>query len=93
LIRLAVTDTTLPANQGIWELQRANGQVTLNRVSTDLTGTADIKLSIQQLTTALFGTQSLRRAYLHGQLTGDLNAIDRLDASLVKTRPALIDYF
>lgn len=93
LIRLAVTDTTLPANQGIWELQRANGQVTLNRISTDLTGTADIKLSIQQLTTALFGTQSLRRAYLHGQLTGDLDAIDRLDASLVKMRPALIDYF
>ncbi|MDN7044015.1 GNAT family N-acetyltransferase [Lactiplantibacillus plantarum] len=92
-IRLAVSDATLPANQGIWSLTRHNGQVTLNRVSDQLTGPADIQLTIQQLTTACFGTQSLARAYQHGLITGDVNAINRLDTSLVKERPALIDYF
>jgi len=92
-IRLAVTDTTLPANQGIWQLQVTHGQATLNRVTADLTGTSDLQLSIQQLTKALFGARNLASAWHYGQLTGDLAAAQRLDASLVHDKPALIDYF
>lgn len=92
-VRLAVTDLVLPANQGIWELQRQNGRVTLNRVSPEVSGNAELQLSIQQLTKAFFGTRPLTSAWQHGQITGDLAAAKRLDASLVHQRPALIDYF
>jgi len=92
-IRLAITDTTLPVNQGIWSLQVKQQTVTLNRVTPTLTGQSDLQLTIQQLTKALFGTRSLTSAWQHAQITGDLTAAQRLDASLVKTKPALIDYF
>ncbi|VDG25391.1 GNAT family N-acetyltransferase [Lactiplantibacillus mudanjiangensis] len=92
-IRLAVTDTTLTLNQGIWELSVTNGQVTCNRVTDALDGHSDLQASIQQLTKALFGTRSLTSAWQHHQITGDLAEIQRLDASLVQTKPTLIDYF
>lgn len=92
-VRLAVTDDILAANQGIWELSRTNGQVTCNRVSPDVTGTADLQLTIQQLTKALFGTRSLTSAWQHGQITGDVTTAQYLDTSLVHEKPALIDYF
>lgn len=92
-IRLAVSDDTLALNQGTWELSRHQQVVTFNRVSPATTGQSDLQLSIQQLTKALFGTRTLLSALEHGQITGDTNAAARLDASLVHTRPALIDYF
>ncbi|RRK10109.1 GNAT family N-acetyltransferase [Lactiplantibacillus garii] len=92
-IRLAVSDPILPANQGVWELQRQLTRTTLNRVSADVTHASDLQLSIQQLTKALFGTRSLVSAWQHGQITGARDAAERLDHALVKNRPALIDYF
>lgn len=92
-IRLAVTDPTLPANQGVWELQRQQATTTLNRVSADVAHASDLQLSIQQLTKALFGTRSLLSAWQHGQITGNAQAALRLDQSLVHAAPALIDYF
>lgn len=92
-IRLAITDATLPQNQGIWELALVAGKVTMNRVTTDLTKRSALQLSVQQLTKALFGTRSLASEWQHGQISGDVNAAQRLDAVLVHEKPALIDYF
>ncbi|AVK63620.1 GNAT family N-acetyltransferase [Lactobacillus sp. CBA3606] len=92
-LRLAITDPVLTQNQGIWTLSITAGTVTLNRVTPTLDGAAAVRLSIQRLTQALFGTRTLTQAWQHGQVTGDMAAIKRLDASLVTTKPALIDYF
>lgn len=92
-MRLAITDDTLAINQGIWELSVTAGRVTLNRVKATLDSPSDLQLTIQQLTKALFGARSLTSAWQHGLIQGDRTAAERLDASLVHEKPALIDYF
>lgn len=92
-LRLAISDPLLLANQGIWAISRRKGRLTCNRVSAELTGTSDLQLTIQQLTKAVFGTQSLTHALAHGQLSGSQDAAQALDQALVNTPPALLDYF
>lgn len=88
-VTMAVTDPVLPANQGVWTLTAAGA----TRTAVDSDGAADLHLSIQQLTKALFGTTTLTSILTSGRGTGDANAAARLDAVLHHELPMLNDYF
>lgn len=88
-VTLAVTDDTLPANQGVWRLSVAGAE----KIGDDPAAEADISLSIQVLTKALFGTQPLAALVKSGRADGDQDAVARLDRVLHHELPMLNDYF
>jgi predicted acetyltransferase len=91
--RIAVTDTMLPANNGIWRLLvNANG-TSFEKISDNETNMADIRLSIQELTKALTGYRSLSKLNRVGAIHGTYEAVTNLDATLRKDPPMLWDYF
>ncbi|WP_177163329.1 sterol carrier protein domain-containing protein, partial [Oenococcus oeni] len=54
---------------------------------------ADLELTIQTLTKAMFGYRNLNSLADYGAVKGDLSKINSLSKVFVSERPQLIDYF
>lgn len=93
-LTLTVTDPILAANNGTWQLQLTEGQVTFAKIdSANVQKARQIQTDIQTLTKLLFGVQTGATLAHYGQLTGTIEALTALDAVLPHTRPQLWDYF
>ncbi|MGQ2375456.1 GNAT family N-acetyltransferase [Companilactobacillus zhachilii] len=87
-ITLDIKDS-LPWNNHIWQLTVKNGAIHLKESSKK----ADIVVSIQTLTKAMFGYQTLLDSYDIGDVQGDINKIRLLDKLFVKEKAKLKDDF
>ncbi|ABJ56318.1 GNAT family N-acetyltransferase [Oenococcus oeni] len=81
---------TLEWNDHTWALEINDGKVKLS--DADGEG-ADLELTIQTLTKAMFGYRNLNSLADYGAVKGDLSKINSLSKVFVSERPQLIDYF
>ncbi|MDF7638310.1 GNAT family N-acetyltransferase [Lactobacillus sp. ESL0791] len=91
-IRLKIEDKNLEKNSGIWQISSTNGTVKVNKLndlSTDLTE----KISIQELTKALFGSEKISNISKVGKTSIKKETIQELSQILIKTPPEITDYF
>lgn len=89
-VTIDVTDDFLPVNSGLWQISLHDGQPTITKLAT---GTADITVTIQNLTKALMGYRSLTSLAQYGQIEGQPTAIQQLDQAISHEKPMLWDYF
>ncbi|KRM23285.1 GNAT family N-acetyltransferase [Latilactobacillus graminis] len=87
---IAIQDDFLPANAGLWQLSIHAGQATVIKLAT---GTADITVTIQNLTKAMLGYRSLESQAHYGHVQGAQPKIAQLSAAFSHTKPMLWDYF
>lgn len=89
-VTIAVQDDFLPENAGLWQLSIHAGQATVIKLAT---GTANIAVTIQNLTKAMLGYRSLERQAHYGRVQGAQPQIAQLSAAFSQTKPMLWDYF
>lgn len=89
-VKIAVSDDFLPENSGVWQLSLHAGQPTVTKLASQ---TADITVTIQQLTKAMMGYRTLASQAHYGQVSGDAVKIAQLSAAFNQTQPMLWDYF
>lgn len=81
---------TLEWNDHTWALAINNGKVELSNADGE---GADLELTIQTLTKAMFGYHNLNSLADYGLVKGDLSKINGLSKVFVSEKPQLIDYF
>jgi predicted acetyltransferase len=85
----AVRDDNLSQNAGTWQLTRHQAQTQLTKVSADLTHA----ISIQTLTKAAFGAQSMADLNRSGAVSLSADQIQTFDAIFTHAAPQFQDYF
>ncbi len=83
-------EDTLEWNDHTWSLEINDGVVDFQNADGE---GANLELSIQNLTKAMFGYRSLNSLAEYGAIKGDLNKINELNDVFVHEKPQLIDYF
>ncbi|WP_416353492.1 enhanced intracellular survival protein Eis [Agrilactobacillus fermenti] len=91
-VTLAISDTIIAENQGLWRLAMQDGQLDLVKQA-DTLDQADIQISIAALTAACLGVASLSDLMQRGQVVGTPEQIQILDELLIHQRGAISDYF
>ncbi|WP_336275722.1 sterol carrier protein domain-containing protein [Latilactobacillus curvatus] len=89
-VTIAVQDDFLPENAGLWQLSIHAGQAAVTKLAT---GTADITVTIQNLTKAMLGYRTLESQAHFGHVQGTPQQIAQLSAAFSHTKPMLWDYF
>lgn len=87
-----IEDQNLPQNFGLWELSSKEGMVKVNKLS-DLAADYPEKITIQELTKALFGTEKMKTIVMEGKADLSFETATLLDDILVNEPPKLVDYF
>lgn len=85
----AIQDDNLPQNAGTWQLTRHLGQTQLTKVSADLTNA----ISIQALTKAAFGAQTMADLNRCGEVSLSADQVQTFDAIFTHATPQFQDYF
>ncbi|WP_334352430.1 GNAT family N-acetyltransferase [Companilactobacillus sp. HBUAS56257] len=83
-------EDTLEWNAHTWKISVRDRKVTIKIADGEA---ANIELTIQNLTKAMFGYRSLESLADYGFIKGDTKKIQDLDKVLVQKKPELIDYF
>lgn len=83
-------EDTLEWNAHTWKISVRDRKVTIKIADGEA---ANIELTIQNLTKAMFGYRSLESLDDYGFIKGDTKKIQDLDKVLVQKKPELIDYF
>lgn len=83
-------EDTLEWNAHTWKISVYDKKVSVEIADGEA---ANIELTIQNLTKAMFGYRSLESLADYGFIKGDSNKIKALDKILVQKKPELIDYF
>ncbi|WP_334332601.1 GNAT family N-acetyltransferase [Companilactobacillus sp. HBUAS59544] len=83
-------EDTLEWNAHTWKISVRDKKVTIKIADGEA---ANIELTIQNLTKAMFGYRSLESLADYGFIKGDTKKIQDLDKVLVQKKPELIDYF
>lgn len=87
-----IEDQKLPQNSGLWELSSKKGMVKVNKLS-DLAADYPEKITIQELTKALFGTEKMKTIVMEGKADLSFETATLVDDILVNEPPKLVDYF
>jgi len=83
-------EDSLEWNDHTWSLEIKDGVVSFENADGE---GADLELTIQTLTKAMFGYRSLNSLADYGALKGDSSKINALNNVFVQEKPQLIDYF
>lgn len=91
-IKFGIEDDNLQQNAGVWELSSKDGKVTLNRLRDLMVDDAE-KITIQEFTKALFGTEKLKNIVIGGKARLNSETVEQLDKIFVDDAPEFVDYF
>lgn len=83
-------EDSLEWNDHTWSLEINDGEIKFENADGE---GADLEMTIQTLTKAMFGYRSLNSLNEYGFVKGDPDKIKQLDQIFVHERPQLIDYF
>ncbi|KRM72021.1 GNAT family N-acetyltransferase [Lacticaseibacillus brantae] len=89
-VLLQINDDFISENDGLWQLQIDDGQVTFQKV---VSGEPSVTLDIRELVKAAFGVRSLRSAYALGQIDGDPFTVATVSELFTQKPSQLYDYF
>jgi len=86
-VTVAITDRQLPANDGLWRLHIENGEMTATKES-GAAASADVSLSMQELSAAYLGGVTIVSLANAGLVTGMSDAVAALSAAFAGDKKA-----